>query len=452
MGYVKPATAKGTRDFGPLESARRTYLFEVLKRRFREFGFQPLETPAIERLDTLTGKYGQEGDALLFKILNSGDWMHGLLSAEGSVPESINSKSALEKVSEKALRYDLTVPFARYVAQNRHILAFPFRRYQIQPVWRADNPQKGRYREFYQCDADIIGSNSLLNEVDLLLLFHFVFSDLGLNNAQIRINNRKVLFGIAEVLGIEADFVQFTQSLDKLDKIGIDGVSKELINRGFTEEKVAEIKQWFTAEAFDLESLAAKLVSSETGSRGVEELRFVFSALKNVKDFTTELVLDFSLARGLNYYTGCIFEVVLPGSGMGSVAAGGRYDDLTGIFGLEGVSGVGISFGADRIYDILLARDLFPANTGDAAELMFLNFGDSYVSTLVELCQRIRAKGISAFVYPDSAHKISKQMTYANKAGVQKVASYGEDEAKEGMLVIKNMQTGEKKKHSLTEI
>jgi len=452
MPHIKPATAKGTRDFGPLESVRRSYLFSVLKKRFREFGFLPLETPAIERLDTLTGKYGKEGDALLFKVLNSGDWVKGIRDAEGNVPATIDSRSALPKIAEKALRYDLTVPFARYVAQNRHALTFPFRRYQIQPVWRADNPQKGRYREFYQCDADIIGSDSLLNEVDLLLLFHYVFSDLGLGEIRIHVNNRKVLFGIAELLGITDFFSEFTQSLDKLDKVGMDGVLRELVGRGLSEEKANDIRNWFSGEALTLPILAERLAESEIGSRGVAELKSVFSHLESFESFTTTLVLDLSLARGLNYYTGCIFEVLLPGSGMGSIAAGGRYDDLTGIFGLQGVSGVGISFGADRIYDILLARDLFPDSEAGQVELMFLNFGESYQEKLLQLCQRMRSKGYSAFIYPDAGHKIAKQMNYANKSGVHKVASLGEDELRQGVLVLKDMQSGERETIQLSEI
>lgn len=435
----KPNTPKGTRDFGHVEMARRNYIFDTIREVFALYGYRQIETPAMENLSTLMGKYGEEGDKLLFKILNSGDFMKGI---DSTLLEGEPGRLAA-RLCDRGLRYDLTVPFARYVVQHRDELQLPFKRFQIQPVWRADRPQKGRYREFYQCDADVVGSSSLLNEVELLQLIDEVFRRLGIRVA-IKLNNRKVLAGIAELIGAPDKLIDITVAIDKIDKIGLEKVEEELAERGLSPEAITALRpmlqiQGSTSER--LEALAALLAPSETGSLGVEELRFVISNTLAL-GLDAELDLDVSLARGLNYYTGTIIEVKALDTEMGSITGGGRYDNLTGIFGLPGISGVGISFGADRIYDVLGALNLYPESLGASTQVLFANFGPESAAAALRTCKMLRAKGISAEVYPDSV-KMKKQIGYADSAHVPFFAMIGEDELAQGKVTLKNMATGE---------
>jgi histidyl-tRNA synthetase len=437
---MKPSIPKGTRDFSPAEMARRNYIFDTIRDVFRLFGYNPIETPAMENLSTLMGKYGEEGDKLLFKILNSGDFLRGV---DPKLIEEGNTTRLATQLCEKGLRYDLTVPFARYVVQHRAELQLPFKRYQIQPVWRADRPQKGRYREFYQCDADVVGSDSLLNEVELLQLIDEVFRRLGIR-ITLKLNNRKVLAGIAELIGAPDRLVDITVAIDKIDKIGIDNVNAELAERGLSDEAIARLRPILAISGTLDERLAALetlLATSETGSLGVKELREVTSATLDL-GLDAELDLDVSLARGLNYYTGTIIEVKARDVEIGSITGGGRYDNLTGVFGMPGISGVGISFGADRIYDVLNALELYPAGTSAATQVMFVNFGPAEAAASMAMMKELRAKGISCELYPDAA-KMKKQMAYANATAVPFVAMVGETEMGAGRLALKNMTTGE---------
>ena len=436
---MKPSIPKGTRDFSPAEMARRNYIFNTIRDVFRLFGYNPIETPAMENLSTLMGKYGEEGDKLLFKILNSGDFLRGVdmkLVEEGNCPR------LAPQLCEKGLRYDLTVPFARYVVQHRAELQLPFKRYQIQPVWRADRPQKGRYREFYQCDADVVGSDSLLNEVELLQLIDEVFRRLKIR-ITLKLNNRKVLAGIAELIGAPDRLVDITVAIDKIDKVGIDNVNAELIERGLSEEAVARLQPILAISGTleeRLDALEKLLAGSEIGSLGVRELREVTSGVTAL-GLDAELDLDVSLARGLNYYTGTIIEVKAKDVEIGSIP-GGRYDNLTGVFGMPGLSGVGISFGADRIYDVLNALDLYPADARTATQVMFVNFGTAEAAASLLMIKEMRALGIACELYPDAA-KMKKQMAYANATEVPFVAMVGADEMERGVLSLKNMATGE---------
>lgn len=437
---MKPSIPKGTRDFSPAEMARRNYIFNTIRDVFRLFGYNPIETPAMEDLSTLMGKYGEEGDKLLFKILNSGDFLRGVdmkLVEEGNCPR------LAPQLCEKGLRYDLTVPFARYVVQHRAELQLPFKRYQIQPVWRADRPQKGRYREFYQCDADVVGSDSLLNEVELLQLIDEVFRRLKIR-ITLKLNNRKVLAGIAELIGAPDRLVDITVAIDKIDKVGIDNVNAELIERGLSEEAVARLQPILAISGTleeRLDALDKLLAGSEIGSLGVRELREVTSGVTAL-GLDAELDLDVSLARGLNYYTGTIIEVKAKDVEIGSITGGGRYDNLTGVFGMPGLSGVGISFGADRIYDVLNALDLYPADARTATQVMFVNFGTAEAAASLLMIKEMRALGIACELYPDAA-KMKKQMAYANATEVPFVAMVGADEMERGVLSLKNMATGE---------
>ncbi len=443
----KPSIPKGTRDFGAVEMARRNYIFDTIRSVYALYGFRQIETPAMENLSTLMGKYGEEGDKLLFKILNSGDFKHG------ATTEEYAEKSAAALASrfcEKGLRYDLTVPFARYVVQHRDELQMPFKRYQIQPVWRADRPQKGRYREFYQCDADVVGSDSLLNEVELMQIVDEVFTRFGIRVC-IKINNRKILTGIAEVIGAADKIVDITVAIDKLDKIGLDKVNEELRSVGLDEaavEKLQPIISLSGTNAEKLQTMRTVLAESETGLKGCDEVDFVLSALSDLRN---PIELDLTLARGLNYYTGCIFEVKALDVQIGSITGGGRYDNLTGIFGLPGLSGVGISFGADRIYDVLNQLDLYPQEATSATRLLFINFGEREAAHCLKLATACRRAGIATEVYPDSV-KMKKQMAYANAQQVPFVALVGETEMNEGRIALKDMVSGEQSILSLEEV
>lgn len=445
----KPSIPKGTRDFGPVEMARRNYIFNTIREVYALYGFRQIETPAMENLSTLMGKYGEEGDKLLFKILNSGDFKHGATTEEYSEKTSAQLAS---RFSEKGLRYDLTVPFARYVVQHRDELQMPFKRYQIQPVWRADRPQKGRYREFYQCDADVVGSDSLLNEVELMQIVDEVFTRFGIRVC-IKINNRKILTGIAETIGAADKIVDITVAIDKLDKIGLNKVNEELRAVGLNEEAVEKLQPIIALSGNNeekLETMRQVLASSEVGLKGVDEVAFVLNALKE-SELHNEMELDLTLARGLNYYTGCIFEVKALDVQIGSITGGGRYDNLTGIFGLPGLSGVGISFGADRIYDVLTQLDLYPAETNSGARLLFINFGEKEAARCLRLAAAVRKAGISAEVYPDSV-KMKKQMSYANAHQVPFVALVGETELANGSVSLKNMTTGEQSEVTVEQL
>ena len=436
----KPSIPKWTRDFGPVEMAKRNYIFDTIRQVYALYGFQQIETPAMETLQTLMGKYGEEGDKLLFKVLNSGDYLSKISDEELS---GRNSLHLAAKLCEKGLRYDLTVPFARYVVMHRDELQLPFKRYQIQPVWRADRPQKGRYREFFQCDADVVGSDSLLNEVELMQIVDTVFCRFGIR-VQIKINNRKILTGIAEVIGEADKIVDITVAIDKLDKIGLDNVNAELRECGISDEAIAKLQPIISLEgsnAAKLDTIASVLASSEIGMKGVEETRFILDTLDKV-GLTNEVQLDLTLARGLNYYTGAIFEVKALDTPMGSITGGGRYDNLTGIFGMPGLSGVGISFGADRIYDVLNALDLYPKETLSATQVLFINFGDKETAYCLPIVAKARQNGIRTEIYPDSA-KMKKQMSYANAKGIPFVALAGEHEISQGKVMLKNMATGE---------
>lgn len=435
----KPSIPKGTRDFSPAKMARRNYIFDTIRDVFRLFGYHQIETPAMENLSTLMGKYGEEGDKLLFKILNSGNY---LASVDPSLLDETHVNRLTPQIAEKGLRYDLTVPFARFVVQHRNDIQFPFRRFQIQPVWRADRPQKGRYREFYQCDADVIGSDSLLNEVELLQLIDEVFSRLGIRIA-IKLNNRKVLAGIAELIGAPDKMIDITVAIDKIDKIGIEKVNEELADRGLSPESISALQPILEiggTVAERLDQLENLLHSSEIGALGVAELRTVTDATAAL-GLKAELDLDVSLARGLNYYTGTIIEVKALDYAIGSITGGGRYDNLTGVFGMPGVSGVGISFGADRIYDVLNGLNLYPADLGTAARVMFVNFGDAEAARSLAVIKQLRAAGISCELYPEPA-KLKKQMAYANNAAIPFVAIIGDKELESGMVTLKNMAEG----------
>ena len=445
----KPSIPKGTRDFGPLEMAKRNYIFDTIKSVYALYGFQQIETPAMETLQTLMGKYGEEGDKLLFKILNSGDFLSKVSEEE---LQERNPLRLAARLCEKGLRYDLTVPFARYVVMHRDELQLPFKRYQIQPVWRADRPQKGRYREFYQCDADVVGSDSLINEVELMQIVDTVFTRFGVRVC-IKINNRKILSGIAETIGEADKIVDITVAIDKLDKIGLDNVNEELRNDGISEEAIAKLQPIISLSGTNDEKLniiAEVLKDSEIGLKGVEETRFILDTLKSC-GLNNEIELDLTLARGLNYYTGAIFEVKALDVQIGSITGGGRYDNLTGIFGMPGLSGVGISFGADRIYDVLNTLDLYPKDAVNATQLLFINFGDKETAYCLPAVAKARVAGISTEMYPDSA-KMKKQMSYANAKHIPFVALAGENEMNEGKFTLKNMETGEQKLVSAEEL
>ena len=437
---TKPGIPKGTRDFSPVEMAKRNYIFDTIREVFYLYGFQQIETPSMENLSTLMGKYGEEGDKLLFKIQNSGDYFSGLTDEELL---SRNAARLASKFCEKGLRYDLTVPFARYVVMHRDEITFPFKRFQIQPVWRADRPQKGRYREFYQCDADVVGSNSLLNEVELVQMIDTVFNRFGIR-VSIKVNNRKILTGIAEIIGEADKIVDITVAIDKLDKIGLDNVNAELASKGISEEAIAKLQPIIQLKGTNAEKLATLkqvLAGSETGLKGVEESEFILHAVEGLH-VKSEVELDLTLARGLNYYTGAIFEVKALDVQIGSISGGGRYDNLTGVFGMDGMSGVGISFGADRIYDVLNQLDLYPKEAVNGTQLLFVNFGEAEAAYVLPVLMQAREAGIRAEIYPDSA-KMKKQMGYANSKNIPFVALVGETEMNEGKLTLKNMTTGE---------
>ena len=446
---MKPSIPKGTRDFGPVEMARRNYIFETIRKVYALYGFRQIETPATENLSTLMGKYGEEGDKLLFKILNSGDFKNAV-STDDYAEKS--AAALASRFCEKGLRYDLTVPFARYVVQHREELQMPFKRYQIQPVWRADRPQKGRYREFYQCDADIVGSDSLLNEVELMQIIDEVFSRFGIR-VSIKINNRKILTGIAEIIGAADKIIDITVAIDKLDKIGLEKVNEELLAAGLNAEQVQTLQPIIDLKGSNAEKVATMrevLAASETGLKGCDEVAFVLDTLAAAGSLRNEIELDLTLARGLNYYTGCIFEVKALDYAIGSITGGGRYDNLTGIFGMPGLSGVGISFGADRIYDVLNGLDLYPSDTAGSVRLLFINFGEREAARCLEYAAAARKKGVSTEVYPDTV-KMKKQMAYANAQHIPFVALVGESELAENRLTLKNMETGEQQQLSIEE-
>ena len=445
----KPSIPKGTRDFSPMEMAKRNYIFDTIKQVYQLYGFQQIETPAMETLGTLMGKYGEEGDKLLFKVLNSGDYLTKVSD------EELQERNALHlaaKLCEKGLRYDLTVPFARYVVMHREELQLPFKRYQMQPVWRADRPQKGRYREFWQFDGDIVGSDSLLNEVELMQIVDTVFTRFGVR-VQIKINNRKILTGIAEVIGASDKIVDITVAIDKLDKIGLENVNQELREDGLTEEQIEKLQPIISLEGSNdekLDTIAQVLAASETGLKGVEESRFILNTLKTL-GLKNEIQLDLTLARGLNYYTGAIFEVKALDVQIGSITGGGRYDNLTGIFGMPGISGVGISFGVDRIFDVLNALDCYPKDAVNGTQLLFINFGEKETAYCLPAVAKAREAGIRTEIFPDSS-KMKKQMSYANAKQIPFVALAGENEMAEGKLTLKNMLTGEQQLVTIEEL
>lgn len=442
----KPTIPKGTRDFNPEEVAKRNYIFQSIKKVFETYGFQPIETPSFENSETLLGKYGDEGDRLIFKILNSGDY---LSKVDNTIYSEKDSNIISSLISEKALRYDLTVPFARYVVQHQNEIEFPFKRYQMQPVWRADRPQKGRFREFYQCDADVVGSKSLWQEVEFIQLYDAVFSNLNLEGVTIKINNRKILSGIAEVIGAQDKLIDFTVALDKLDKIGEEKVKEEMLSKGISDIGIEKLKPLFSLQGsfeVQIETLKMILASSEEGSKGIQELEFINQAIQSLGLKTAALQLDVTLARGLNYYTGAIFEVAAPKKvQMGSIGGGGRYDDLTGIFGLNDVSGIGISFGLDRIYLVLEELGLFPDTVTKTIDVLFINFGDQEALFSLKAIKELRTQGINAELYPD-ASKMKKQMNHANKRRIPFVVLVGEQEMKSNTYTLKNMVTGSQEK------
>jgi histidyl-tRNA synthetase len=466
----KPSIPKGTRDFSPAEVAKRQYIIQIIKSNFEKFGFQPIETPSFENSETLMGKYGEEGDRLIFKILNSGNFFYNkskielpnsLTEFQTNSAENITTEQRVElnkftnRISEKALRYDLTVPFARYVVQHQNEIEFPFKRYQIQPVWRADNPQKGRFREFYQCDADVVGSKSLWQEVELVQLYDSVFTALGLEGVTIKINNRKILSGIAEVIGASDKLIDFTVALDKLDKIGEDGVKKEMIEKGISEEAIAKVQPLFNFTGTiseKIEKLSQLLASSEEGMKGVEELRFICDNVINLGLSTAILDLDVTLARGLNYYTGAIFEVAPPKTvAMGSIGGGGRYDDLTGIFGLKNMSGVGISFGLDRIYLVVEELGLFPETVTSTSKALFINYGEKEAFYSMKAIKELRSSGIKVELYPDSA-KMAKQFQHADKRFIPFAVIVGEEEMNTNQYSLKDLTSGEQRKVGFEEL
>lgn len=455
MAITKPSLPKGTRDFSPQEMVKRNYIFDTIKTVFKKYGYAEIQTPSMENLATLTGKYGDEGDKLIFKILNSGDY---LAKVNENLLITRNSQLATSAISEKALRYDLTVPFARYVVMHQNEISFPFKRFQVQPVWRADRPQKGRYREFYQCDADVVGSPSLLNEAEFILIYHEALSNLGLKDFTIKINNRKILSGIAEIIGKPDLIVDMTVAIDKLDKIGFDGVTKELLERGFTNDDINKLQPVIMLQGTNDEKLASLktvLANSETGLKGIAEIETVFGYLKNlishISSITSHIELDITLARGLNYYTGCIFEVKTNEVAMGSIGGGGRYDDLTGMFGLKDLTGVGISFGADRIYDVLEELHLFPKSAAQGTKVLISNFDEQAEQYALPILQQLRAANIAAELYPAPA-KLKKQMSYADAKHIPYVILIGSDEMQSGLLTLKDMESGTQQQLNIANI
>ena len=453
---MKPSIPKGTRDFSPAQVAKRNYIMDTIKQHFSCFGFQAIETPSFEKSETLMGKYGEEGDRLIFKILNSGDY---LKKATDTFLTTKDSQKLTTQISEKALRYDLTVPFARYVVQHQNDITFPFKRFQIQPVWRADRPQKGRFREFYQCDADVVGSTSLLQEVELVQLYDAVFTSLKLKGSVIKINNRKILSGIAQVIGAQDKLIDFTVALDKLDKIGPDGVKKEMLEKGISQDAITKVQPLFSFKGTakeQLESLKGMLSASQTGMQGIQELEFIVATISALELQTATLAIDVTLARGLNYYTGAIFEVSAPqGITIGSIGGGGRYDDLTSIFGLKDVSGVGISFGLDRIYLVLEELGLFPDTTAASTDVLFFNFGETEALFAMKAIKQLRSNGISAELYPDIAtnqKKERKQLTYAERKGIPYVVLLKDQQIQDNTFIIRNMQTGDKQTVGIEEL
>ncbi|MFD1628965.1 histidine--tRNA ligase [Pseudopedobacter beijingensis] len=452
MANIRASVPKGTRDFGPVETQKRNYIYDTIKRVFRKYGYQEIQTPTMENLDTLTGKYGDEGDKLIFKILNSGEFYEKALSGKNT--EDFNSKSILPLISEKALRYDLTVPFARFVVMHQNDITFPFKRFQIQPVWRADRPQKGRYREFYQCDVDVVGSDSLLNEAEFICIYDEALTNLGLKDFSIKINNRKILTGIAELIGKPQQIVDLTVAIDKLDKIGLEGVEKELLSKGFTPADLETLKPVILLNGSNEDKLAQLktiLNSSETGLKGIEEIETVFAYLSHFEIKTAKIELDLTLARGLNYYTGCIFEVKTNEVAMGSIGGGGRYDDLTGMFGLKNLTGAGVSFGADRIYDVLEELNLFPTTSSEITKALICVFGKAEEDYAIPVLAKLRQQQINAELYPAGA-KMKKQMQYANDKNIPFVIVIGGDEVTSGKLTFKNMLTGEQTQETLEDI
>jgi len=466
MSITKPSLPKGTRDFSPIEMVKRNYIYDTIKTVFKKYGYAEIQTPSMENLQTLTGKYGDEGDKLIFKILNSGDFLKEAESRKTKDQSfDYNSKNLLSLISEKALRYDLTVPFARYVVMHQSEISFPFKRFQVQPVWRADRPQKGRYREFYQCDADVVGSLSLLNEAEFILIYHEALTNLGLKDFDIKINNRKILSGIAEIIGKPELIVDMTVAIDKLDKIGFEGVTKELLDRGFTNADIEKLEPVIMLKGSNiekLESLKTVLANSEIGLKGIAEIETVFSYVSkllpagqagtsSISHLTSSIELDITLARGLNYYTGCIFEVKTNEVAMGSIGGGGRYDDLTGMFGLKDLTGVGISFGADRIYDVLEELNLFPASAAQGTKVLISNFDEVAELYALPILQQLRAEGIASELYP-SAAKLKKQMSYADGKNIPYVILIGGNEMESGLLTLKNMESGEQKNLLIDDI
>ncbi|WP_316830623.1 histidine--tRNA ligase [Pedobacter aquatilis] len=452
MSVIKPSLAKGTRDFSPVEMVKRNFIYDTIKSVFRKYGYAEIQTPSFENLSTLTGKYGDEGDKLIFKILNSGEYLKDAKKKSFDFAQDENSNQLIPLISEKALRYDLTVPFARYVVMHQHEITLPFKRFQVQPVWRADRPQKGRYREFYQCDVDVVGSESLINEAEFILIYNEALAKLGLKDFSVKINNRKILSGIAEIIGKPDLIIDMTVAIDKLDKIGLDGVSKELLERGFTEDDLEKLRPVILLEGTNeekLSSLKNVLAKSETGLKGIAEIEQVFEYVESLISYalplTAKLELDITLARGLNYYTGCIFEVKTNEVAMGSIGGGGRYDDLTGMFGLKDLTGVGVSFGADRIYDVLEELNLFPASAEIGTKVLISNFDAEAEKYALPILQQFRNAGIAAELYPSSA-KLKKQMAYADAKNIPYVILIGGDEMASGELTLKNMQSGEQQK------
>ncbi|MCA5004246.1 histidine--tRNA ligase [Sphingobacterium bovistauri] len=454
MAAIKPSLAKGTRDFSPAEMEKRNYIFNTLKSIFKKFGYNEIQTPSFENLSTLTGKYGDEGDKLIFKILNSGDYLSKV--SDDQLSER-NSNKLIPHITEKALRYDLTVPFARYVVMHQNDIALPFKRFQIQPVWRADRPQRGRYREFYQCDVDVVGSESLLNEAEFILIYQEALQALGLKDFTIKINNRKILTGIAEIIGKPELIVDMTVAIDKLDKIGLDGVNKELLERGFTNEDLNTLKPIIELQGGNiqkLDQLKNVLVTSENGLKGIQEIEEVFAYVKTFvgQDVLDQFVeVDITLARGLNYYTGCIFEVKTNEVSMGSIGGGGRYDDLTGMFGLKGLTGVGVSFGADRIYDVLEELNLYPVSNSTNTKVLIANFDKSLESFTLPLLATLRQSGVASELYP-TATKLKKQMSYADAKKIPYVLLVGDEEKESGLLSLKNMESGEQIKLDIDQL
>lgn len=454
MSITKPSLPKGTRDFSPIEMVKRNYIYDTIKMVFKKYGYAEIQTPSMENLQTLTGKYGDEGDKLIFKILNSGEFLNEPKKKSFDFAQDDNSNKLVSLISEKALRYDLTVPFARYVVMHQSEITFPFKRFQVQPVWRADRPQKGRYREFYQCDADVVGSPSLLNEAEFILIYHEALTNLGLKDFAIKINNRKILSGIAEIIGKPELIVDMTVAIDKLDKIGFDGVTKELLERGFTEADIEQLKPVILLQGSNvekLESLKTVLATSAIGLKGIAEIEKVFDYVSHLTSHVSNIELDITLARGLNYYTGCIFEVKTNEVAMGSIGGGGRYDDLTGMFGLKDLTGVGISFGADRIYDVLEELNLFPKSAAQGTKVLISNFDEAAELYALPILQQLRSQGIAAELYPSSA-KLKKQMSYADGKNIPYVILIGGDEIETGLLTFKNMESGEQEKLSIEEV